>query len=74
MEELDGLWASLKEGGKLGIMTKLALDEAAFSKWHYKNDDTHVCFFAEVTARWLADSWQAKLTFADKDVLIYDKN
>ena len=73
MEELDGLWDCLKKGGRLGIMTKLALNEAAFSKWHYKNDDTHVCFFSEKTARWLADRWQAKLTFADKDVLIYDK-
>ncbi|MDH3975442.1 MAG: class I SAM-dependent methyltransferase [Deltaproteobacteria bacterium] len=72
-EELDRLWHCLKAGGRLGIMTKLALDKAAFSKWHYKNDLTHVCFFSEKTARWLAARWQAKVTFADKDVLIYDK-
>lgn len=74
MEELDRLWACLKEGGRLGIMTKLALDELAFSKWHYKNDATHVCFFSEVTARWLAERWQANLIFVDKDVFIYYKS
>ena len=73
MEELDGLWDCLKVGGRLGIMTKLTPDEAAFSRWHYKRDQTHVCFFSKVTARWLADRWQARLTFADKDVFIYDK-
>ena len=74
MEELDRLWLCLKKGGRLGIMTKLALDETTFSKWHYKNDGTHVCFFSEVTARWLAERWHAKLTFADKDVMIYFKD
>lgn len=73
MEELDRLWDCLKVGGRLGIMTKLALDEAAFSKWHYKNDATHVCFFSVKTARWLAHRWQAKLDFAEKDVFIYNK-
>src|SRR5690606_3632388 len=41
-EELDRLWSLLKPGGCLGIMTKLALDKAAFSRWHYKNDPTHI--------------------------------
>ena len=74
MEELDRLWQCLKKGGKFAMMTKLALDETAFSTWHYKNDATHVCFFSEQTARWLADRWQAKVIFAAKDVIIFDKS
>ncbi|MCF8057343.1 MAG: class I SAM-dependent methyltransferase, partial [Desulfocapsa sp.] len=44
--DLRHLWSILKPGGWLGFMTKVAIDEAAFSRWHYKNDPTHVCFFS----------------------------
>ncbi len=47
VEELDRLWVCLKKEGRLGIMTKLALNEAAFSKRHYKNDAAHGCFFSK---------------------------
>jgi len=70
---LERLWACLKHGGILGIMTKLAPDQDAFSSWHYKNDPTHVCFFSQFTFKWLADQWGAELTFADKDVVIFSK-
>jgi hypothetical protein len=71
--ELERLWGCLKEGGRLGIMTKPAPDQGSFSDWHYKNDLTHVCFFSEVTFKWLADQWNADLAFADKDVAIFHK-
>lgn len=73
IKELERLWGCLKDGGSLGIMTKLAPDRDAFSLWHYKNDPTHVCFFSELTFKWLADQWNADLTFADKDVVILHK-
>jgi len=72
-KELDTLWCSLKTGGVLGIMTKLALDSLSFSRWHYKNDLTHVCFFSKNTFKWLAAFWQAEVTFIDKDVIIFHK-
>ena len=72
--ELDRLWSCLKSGGWFGIMTKLALGVEEFKKWHYKNDMTHVCFFSRGTFLWLADKWQAELTFADKDVILLQKN
>jgi len=72
-KELDRLWACLKPGARLGIMTKLALDREAFARWHYKNDPTHVCFFSRLTFEWLAAQWQAELTFADKDVILFHK-
>ena len=71
--ELERLWACLKDGGILGIMTKPAPDQDAFPSWHYKNDPTHVCFFSQITFKWLADKWGAELTFADKDVAIFYK-
>jgi methyltransferase family protein len=72
-EELDMLWACLKPGGWLGMMTKLALGREAFSRWHYKNDPTHICFFSAFTFEWLASQWQAELTFAGKDVILFHK-
>ncbi len=44
-ETLALLWSCLKAGGTLAIMTKLAMDEAAFARWHYKADRTHIVFF-----------------------------
>lgn len=72
-KELDRLWTCLKPGGRLGIMTKLVLDHEAFARWHYKNDLTHVCFFSRTTFEWLADRWEAELTFAGQDVILLDK-
>lgn len=71
--ELDRLWACLKEGGWLGIMTAQAVSREAFPQWHYKNDPTHVCFFSPSTFSWLALRWNAEVTFADGDVVLFRK-
>ena len=71
--ELERLWSLLRPGGWLGIMTKLALDAEAFSRWHYKNDRTHILFFSTTTFEWLADHWQAHLMFVGKDVILLQK-
>jgi len=68
--ELDRLWRCLVPGGVLGVMTKRVLDRARFSTWHYKNDPTHVCFFALQTFEWLADHWGADLEVAADDVVL----
>lgn len=72
-QELDRLWACLKPNGVLGIMTKRVEDRDAFSRWHYKNDPTHVCFFSTETFAWLADYWGAELTVCGKDVVVFRK-
>ncbi len=53
-KEMERLWACLKQGGRLGIMTRLVDEQKGFSEWHYKNDLTHVCFFSKATLIWLA--------------------
>lgn len=72
--DLSLLWSLLKPGGCLGLMTKLALDKEAFSKWHYKNDLTHVCFFSKKTMEWLAEKWKAELLFTGNDVILFQKS
>jgi SAM-dependent methyltransferase len=72
-KELERLWACLKQGGRLGIMTKPVVDRDAFSRWHYKNDLTHVCFFSRKTFNRLAEQWKAEVTFVHDDVVLFRK-
>jgi cyclopropane fatty-acyl-phospholipid synthase-like methyltransferase len=72
--ELDRLWACLKPGGTLGVMTKLALAREAFATWHYKNDMTHVGFFSRCTFEWLGSQWGSKARFFEKDVVLLRKS
>lgn len=71
--ELERLWGLLRPGGVLGLMTKLVIDLEAFSRWHYKNDQTHVCFFSRDTFAWLAARWGAALTIHGQDVILLEK-
>lgn len=71
--DLTLLWSLLKPGGWLGIMTKLALDRAAFSCWHYKSDLTHVCFFSSKTMEWLGRQWQTEVLEIGTDVVLFQK-
>lgn len=72
-EELNRLWHSLRPGGYLGIMTRLAKNKEAFSSWHYIRDVTHVTFFSRETFRWLAKKWNADLSFVGNDVILLRK-
>ncbi|SIO23972.1 class I SAM-dependent methyltransferase [Salinivibrio sp. ES.052] len=63
----------LKPGGYLGIMTKLVRDPVAFSRWHYKNDLTHVSFFSGQTFQFLAEQAGFELTFLGNDVILMRK-
>jgi hypothetical protein len=72
-EELHRLWALVRPGGYFGVMTKLVLDREAFSRWHYKNDPTHVSFFSRPTFAWLAEQWGAGIEFIGQDVIIFTR-
>lgn len=70
-QEFNLLFGLLKPGGYLGIMTKLVIDADAFSRWHYKNDMTHIGFFSADTLQWLASSHGCRLEIIGKDVSIF---
>ncbi len=72
--ELDRLFAMLRPGGVLAIMTKLARDAQAFSSWHYKNDKTHIAFFSAETFLWLGANWNCDVEFISADVVFLSKN
>jgi len=70
-QAFDCLFALLKPNALLGIMTKLVIDADRFSRWQYKNDPTHVCYFSEATLHWLATLYQCQLERLDKDAFIF---
>jgi 2-polyprenyl-3-methyl-5-hydroxy-6-metoxy-1,4-benzoquinol methylase len=69
-QQMERLWSLLRPGGWMGIMTKLVRDRAAFDRWHYKNDPTHVCFFSEDTWCWWARQHGARLEIIGADVIL----
>lgn len=70
---LEQLLAILKPGGWLGLMTKRVIDRDAFSRWHYKNDPTHITFFSDKSFCWIAEHYGLTLTFVDQDVVLLRK-
>lgn len=73
-QEFDLLFSLLRRGGQLGIMTKLVLGLDQFRKWHYIRDLTHVSFFSQETFQYIAQRYNSKVYFADKDVILLHKN
>lgn len=67
------LLSLLKPGGYLALMTKLVIDPQAFSRWHYKNDRTHVSFFSQATFEFLASRDGLTVEFIGKDVIMMQK-
>ena len=67
----DQLFSLIKTNGILALMTKLVIDAEAFSRWHYKNDQTHVSFYSKTTLHWLASHYRRKIDILGKDVMIF---
>lgn len=73
-DELQRLWNCLRAGGHLGIMTKLAKNDVShFKDWHYRLDLTHITFYTKETFKWLADKWNAEVSFYSNRVIIFQK-
>jgi SAM-dependent methyltransferase len=68
-------WLTLvKPGGYIGIMTKLVKNLDAFTRWHYKNDLTHVSFFSRETFCFLAERDTLEIEFIGSDVILLRKS
>lgn len=72
-EVLECLWSKIKPGGYLGLMTKLVTNKDAFSRWHYKNDQTHICFFSRETFDYLCNRWSVIAEYPENDVILIRK-
>ncbi|MBX2858003.1 MAG: class I SAM-dependent methyltransferase [Cellvibrionaceae bacterium] len=72
-QTLDDILRCLRPGGYLGVMTKLVIGAGAFSRWHYKNDPTHIVFFSQHTFRWLCEQLNLHIVYQKNDVVIFRK-
>jgi len=72
-EAFAALFAMLKPGGWLGLMTKMVIDQKAFSRWHYIRDATHICFYSRHTFATIAQRFSAELQFVADDVILLHK-
>jgi len=69
----SALFNMLNPDGWLGIMTKLVIDKQAFARWHYIQDMTHICFYSRSTFEYLAQRFDAELSFIENDVILLNK-
>jgi len=65
------LFALLRPGGLLAVMTKRTRDRDAFARWHYIQDPTHIAFYGEQTFGWLAAHYGASLAMPGDDVVVF---
>jgi len=72
-KEFSSLFRMLKPGGWLGIMTKLVIDQEAFSQWHYIRDLTHICFYSRDTFTTIARRFHVGIEFVGPDVILMNK-
>ncbi|CAH9055332.1 Ubiquinone biosynthesis O-methyltransferase, mitochondrial [Pseudoalteromonas holothuriae] len=70
---LTQLFSLLKPDAPLVFMTKLIIDKARFSTWHYKNDLTHIAFFSRKTFAYVAQIYGSEAEFIGNDVIILTK-
>ncbi len=71
--EFERLFALLKPGGWLGIMTKLVSSPQAFRRWHYIRDPTHVCFYSRRSFDYIARRFNAEVEFIASDVILLNR-
>lgn len=72
-KEFIALFSMLKQGGWMGIMTKLVKDRHAFRQWHYIRDLTHICFYRQHTFEYLAQRFNADLSIVANDVILLNR-
>jgi len=71
--EFDRLHGLLKAGGLLALMTGRLDDDARFSRWHYRHDPTHVCFYRPETMEWIRNQYGYDRVHEKGDVSIFRK-
>ncbi len=71
-EEFERFVSLVKPGGWIGIMTQLH-DTAPvpFDRWHYKDDDTHVCFFSKQSFQTLEKVYSLRVEFHSDSVILF---
>ena len=67
--ELERLRGLLRPGGILAVMTQMVRDAEAFSRWRYKDDITHICFFCPETFAWIGERFGLEVELISDSVV-----
>jgi hypothetical protein len=73
-EEFERLAGLLEPGGWLAVLTKLRVPDEDFARWHYRQDPTHVSFYAERTLEWLAGRHGWALERPARDLALFRRH
>lgn len=69
-QTIDFIRSKTKHDGLIGFKSTWHHKDIDFSKWFYRNDDTHVVFYSHKTLHWIAEKWKLKiLELTDREVL-----
>jgi hypothetical protein len=58
-------------GGLLGVMTRFHRPDIPFETWWYRRDQTHVCFYSELTMHWIATHHGWTLEIPEADIALF---
>ncbi len=72
-DSFDAMCALVRPGGWLGIMTCFQTDDAAFERWHYRLDPTHVAFYRRETLAHLASLRRWRFESPAKDIVLMQR-
>ncbi len=68
------LWHTmLKSDGCLVVMTQRVKSRDAFATWRYIHDPTHICFYSDNTARFIAQEYGYHLKLIQQDIMLFTR-
>ncbi|WP_373059061.1 class I SAM-dependent methyltransferase [Zunongwangia sp. H14] len=71
--EFRELSSMLNPGGKLYCKTSLYSDAVDFENWYYKNDNTHVIFYAEESLKWIQENHDFNCVEISEGLIVFKK-
>lgn len=71
--EIENLVSRLSPGGTLAVMTRILEESIDFADWHYKNDKTHICFYAWESFERIAERFGLNAERIDRDIVFLRK-
>lgn len=69
--EFEFLFSRLNNNGVLALMTSLYTDDISFNSWHYKNDETHVCFYTKKAIKWISTYFNVEADIILPDLIFF---
>ncbi len=71
-QEFERMFSILKPKGTLVLMTEFLNEKTEIETWYYAKDPTHVCFFSEVSLRWIAERFDRNIEIISHRIAVYN--